>query len=70
MGSTWAVDLAKVDAVYPWLGYEVIMVVACVAAWLIWHFIQIREENREYAEDDKKYGKTETIKKAIDEYPY
>jgi hypothetical protein len=69
MGSTWAVDLANVGAVYPWQGLELIMVIVAVAAWIIWHIIQIREENAEYAEDIRKYGSKESIKKALDDHP-
>jgi len=67
MGNSWAVDLANVGAVYPWLGYEVIMVVIAIIAWLIWHFAQIRGEENEFAEDIKLHGSKENIKKALDE---
>lgn len=69
MSSTWAVDLANVGAVYPWQGYELIMVIVAVAAWIIWHILQMREESDEYAEDIKKYGSKESIKKALDDHP-
>jgi len=69
MGSTWAVDLANVGAVYPWLGLEVIMVVVAIAAWLLWHIVQIRQENRDLAEDIRIYGTPESIKKALDDHP-
>ncbi|MGH6832131.1 MAG: hypothetical protein ACRECM_03790, partial [Methyloceanibacter sp.] len=68
MGSTWT-DLADVGAVYPWQGYELIMVIIAVAAWILWHIIQIREENVEYAEDIKKFGSKESIRKALDDHP-
>ncbi len=69
MGSTWAVDLADVGAVYPWLGYEVIMVVVAILAWLTWHYVQIRDENRDYDEDVRLYGNKESVKKAIEDFP-
>lgn len=69
MGNSWAVDLANVGAVYPWQGLEVIMVLVAVAAWIIWHIIQISQENREYADDIKAYGKPDQIKRALDEHP-
>ena len=69
MGSTWAVDLANTGAVYPWQGYELIMVIVAVAAWILWHIIQLREEKEEFAEDIQKYGSKEAIKKALDEHP-
>jgi hypothetical protein len=68
MGSSWAVDLKDIGAVYPWLGLEVIMVVVAIALWILWHIVQMRMEENEYAEDIKKYGGKENIKKALDEH--
>jgi hypothetical protein len=67
MVTTWAVDLKDLAAVYPWQGLELIMVLAAVAAWILWHIAQIRQENADYAEDVRLYGKSEAIKKALDE---
>lgn len=67
--NSWAVDLANVGAVYPWRGLEVIMALVAVAAWIIWHIIQISQEKREYADDVSAYGKPEQIKKALDDHP-
>ena len=69
MGSTWAVDLKDVAAVYPWAGWELIMVLVAIALWILWHIIQINQENREFAEDIKKYGSKDSIKKALDDHP-
>jgi hypothetical protein len=67
MGNTWAVDLANVGEIYPWAGYTVAMVIACAIAWLLWHIVQIREEQDDYAEDIKLHGSKENIKKALEE---
>jgi flagellar biosynthesis regulator FlaF len=69
MGSTWAVDLKDIGAVYPWVGWELTMVLIGIALWILWHIIQIKQENREFAEDIKKYGSKESIKKALDDHP-
>ena len=69
MGSTWAVDLKDVGAVYPLLGWETIMVLIAVALWILWHILQIRQENADFADDIKRYGSKESIKKALDEHP-
>jgi hypothetical protein len=66
---TWAVDLANVEAIYPWQGAELIMVIAGVAAWILWHIIQLREEKQEFDEDIRRYGNKEAIKKALDDHP-
>ena len=68
MGSTWAVDLANVGAIYPWIGSELIMVIVAVAAWILWHIIQLREEKEEFAKDISEYGSKESIKKALEEH--
>ena len=67
--NTWAVDLAETGAIYPWQGYELIMVIVGVALWILWHIIQLREEMAEFAEDIRLYGSKESIKKALDDHP-
>jgi len=46
----------------------VIMVIVAILAWLIWHFVQIRNEENEHAEDIKLHGSKESILKALDEH--
>jgi hypothetical protein len=69
MTNTWAVDLKDVGAVYPLIGWELVMVLIAVALWILWHILQIRQENREFAEDIRLHGSKESIKKALDEHP-
>ena len=68
MVSTWAVDLANVGPIYPWQGAEFIMVIAAIAAWILWHIIQLREEKEEFRKDVAEYGSKEAIKKALDDH--
>ena len=68
MGSTWAVDLANINAIYPWQGSELIMVIVAVAAWIVWHIMQLREEKEEFAKDISEYGSKESIQKALSEH--
>jgi hypothetical protein len=44
------------------------MVLVAIALWILWHIVQMRMEENEYAEDIKKYGGKENIKKALDEH--
>ena len=62
---TWAVDLADVTVIYPWVGTEVAMVWGTIILWILWHIWQVRFENATYEEELKKYGDDETIKKAM-----
>ncbi len=63
---TWAVDLADVTVIYPWVGTEVAMVWGAIVLWIIWHIWQVRHQNAEYEEQIAKYGDPETLRKAID----
>ena len=63
---TWAVDMAKVGAIYPWQGVEVIMVIVGIGLWLWWHVVQLRSENKEFKACLAKYGSAEQIKEALE----
>jgi hypothetical protein len=62
---TWAVDLADVTAIYPWVGSEVVMVWGAIILWLLWHVWQVKHENATYRDKLAKYGDDETIRKAL-----
>ena len=64
---TWAVDLADVTLIYPWVGTEKIMVVVAIVLWICWHVWQVRHENAVYEEERQKYGNAETIDQALDD---
>ncbi len=66
---TWAVDLKDVTVIYPWVGSEVAMAWIGILLWLAWHVWQVKHENAGYDEIVKKYGDSETVKKAVDENP-
>ena len=63
---TWAVDLADVTLIYPWVGSEVAMFMVAVVLWIVWHIWQVKHENAEFAAQISKSGDAETIRKAID----
>ena len=50
---SWAVDMADVGAIYPFQGFEGLMVFVGVVFWLSWHVIQFRRETEELAEAEK-----------------
>ncbi len=64
---TWAVDLADVTVIYPWVGTETIMVLVAVILWLLWHVWQVRHENAEYKDQIEKHGDQATIDQAIED---
>ena len=62
---SWAVDLADVTAIYPWVGSEVAMALIAIVLWIGWHVWQLRNENASYEEEKRKYGGSDNIQKAI-----
>lgn len=62
---TWAVDLADVTFIYPWVGSEGIMALVAIVLWILWHIWQIKHENREFKNELDNYANKETIDKAV-----
>ena len=62
---TWAVDLADVTFIYPWVGSEVAMAWIGIILWLLWHVWQVRHENAGYRDTVAKHGDKETVDKAL-----
>jgi hypothetical protein len=65
---TWAVDLADVTHIYPWVGSEFAMTVIAAALWLAWHVWQVKHENKTYEEELAKYATAEHLKKGVEEH--
>ena len=61
---TWAVDLADVTFIYPFVGTEVIMVVIAVVFWLLWHVWQCKSESQYFKDEVDKYATPENLRKA------
>ena len=44
-------------AIYPFVGTEMMLTIAGFAFWLIWHFLQLRNEKEEFAKDIENINK-------------
>ena len=51
MVDSWAVDLATIGPIYPWVGSEVVLWVLGLAFWIGWHIWQGRFESRTYEQE-------------------
>ena len=63
----WSGTIADIGPVYPMVGTESVLVIIGVAAWIVWHVIQAKRENREYEDQVRKYGGRESLKRLISE---
>ena len=63
---TWAVDLADVTTIYPFVGFEAAMAAFAIVLWIGWHVWQVKHESETYANEIQKYGTSEHISIALD----
>ncbi len=62
--TTWAVDLADITVIYPFVGWEFVMTIVAVGLWIAWHVWQVKFENQTYKEDIEKHATSENLRKA------
>ncbi len=63
--SSWAVDIGQVGAIYPFQGTEFILFLAGVAFWIIWHIVQLRQEDQTYEDDLRHLKDPEKLERAM-----
>ena len=64
---SWGVEnLSKIDALYPFVGSEVLMTIVCVVVWICWQIWQIKFENNSYDEQTSQL-QAKSLTKAISE---
>ena len=64
---SWGGTITDIGPMYPMVGTEGLLVIIGVVAWIVWHVIQARRENREYEDQVRKYGGRESLKRLISE---
>ena len=64
---SWGGTITEIGPVYPMVGTEAVLVIIGVAAWIVWHVIQAKRENREYEEQIRKHGSAESLARLIAE---
>ena len=64
---SWGGTITDIGPMYPMVGAEGLLVIIGVVAWIVWHVIQAKRENRDYEEQVRKYGGRESLKRLIAE---
>lgn len=67
---SWAVDLANVGPIYPWVGSEGVMFIIALVLWIAWQIWQIKFESDTYREEADKYATPENLKKMVSDETY
>lgn len=66
--TSWAVDLKDIGAIYPFQGWEIVMVILGFAFLIGWFIIQTRQENAEIAADMAADRSGDETRAAINRY--
>jgi hypothetical protein len=67
MVESWAVDLATIGPIYPWVGSEVLLWVLGMAFWLGWMIWQLRFESRTYEAERRRLDSPDKLERAMRE---
>jgi hypothetical protein len=65
MVDSWGGAIAEIGPLYPFVGGEVLFWIVGMALWVIWHIWQFGHEKRQFDDDLAKYGKGETLTRAM-----
>jgi hypothetical protein len=63
---TYAVDLASLGPIYPFVGTEKLLALLALVVWVGFHIWQIRFENRTYAAELAKLSTPDRLQRALD----
>ena len=44
----WSGNMTDIGPLYPFVGWEMLMVILLLAFWIIWHVVQVRAETRQH----------------------
>ena len=66
--TSWAVDLKDIGSIYPFQGWEVLLVILGFAFWIGWHIIQTRLESAEIDSDLAADRSGDETRAAIERY--
>ena len=62
---TWTGTIAEIGAIYPFLGTEVILVVAAFVFWIVWHLIQLGQESAENQHVLEEFIDTSAVQSSV-----
>lgn len=63
--ANWDGNVMDIGPIYPFVGWETLMVIIAVVFWLGWHYLQIRMENRQLESEAQKLRQGDNLQKAI-----
>jgi hypothetical protein len=64
--ANWDGNLLDIGPIYPFVGWEGLMVIVAVIFWVGWHVMQIRMENKQVDDETSALAQQGNLQKALD----
>lgn len=61
----WDGNIADIGPIYPFVGSEGLMVIICLAFWIVWHILQVRMENAQLDREAAHLRQGDNLAKAM-----
>ena len=61
----WNGNMFDIGPIYPFVGWEVPMVIVAVVFWIGWHILQFRMENRQQEDEARILRQGDNLQKAV-----
>lgn len=62
----WDGAITDIGPLYPFVGWEVPMVILCAIFWIGWHIVQIRMETRQLEEEARNLRQGNNLQQVLD----
>ena len=63
--TNWDGNILDIGPIYPFVGWETLMVIVLVVAWVGWHIMQMRMENKLHDDDARLLRQGDNLHRAM-----
>ena len=61
----WDGDINAIGPIYPFVGWESLMVIVLIVFWIGWHIVQMRMENKLHDDDARVLRQGDNLQRAM-----
>jgi hypothetical protein len=62
----WNGNILDIGPIYPFVGWETLMVLLLIVFWVGWHILQIRKEQRDYDAQARLLRQGDNLSRALE----